>query len=113
MLNIAFGIILALIIIGLSLVIVIFLWSLIKAGGEEVSSDGFGQKVLDSLVFLIKSPVTYFKYLAPIIILATCVSLASFFGDTAAAAVYLGGGVAVFFYYSYLKEKGKSNEKAK
>lgn len=110
MVNIALGIILALVILIVAFVVIVFIWNVGKAVGEEVSDEDFGQKVLNAIIFVIKSPITYFKYLAPILVLCFAMWVASHFNSTATLITYIVGIVAVVFYFVYLKEQRKAKK---
>ena len=57
MVNIALGIILALVILVVLFVVAAFLTGIYQAARDEVNDEGFGQKVLDGIIFLVKSPI--------------------------------------------------------
>lgn len=107
MVDIALGIILALVILVALFVVAAFFTGIYQAARDEVNDEGFGQRVLDGIIFLIKSPINYFRYVAPILALFMTMWAATLIGETASFIVYLGGLVVVAFYYAYLREQKK------
>jgi preprotein translocase subunit YajC len=112
MVNIALGIILALVILVVLFVVGAFLAGIYQAARDEVNDEGFGQKVLDGIICLVKSPVTYFKYAAPILTLCIAIWAAGLVSETASLIIYLVGLMLVVFYFAYLREQKKARERA-
>ena len=112
MVNIALGIILALVILVALFVVGAILTGTYQAARDEINDERFGKKVLDGIIFIFKSPVTYFKYVVPVLILCITMWIASLVSDTVMIAVYLVGLMAIVFYFSYLREQKKSGERS-